>query len=230
MSSEFSRSPRRGDFANQNKTIDPAIAQLRVPPHSIEAEQSVLGGLLLASGVIGAAGFGVSAIRNGYERRGELVVLRAIGFEAAQLRRLLQGKKQVLRQRLLQGRKISARPASREALDRRHRKVAAVFLLRHRSWATAVAGRRAPAFREAIRVGFRRRRPIGQLRQWLAGRFVRPAISQTSLVFTTEFVTSALALFDAPHLAPCRIRPHSRALQKHGGTNDGEDEAVLHDK
>ena len=47
MSSEFSRSPRRGDFPNQNKQIDPAIAQLRVPPHSIEAEQSVLGGLLL---------------------------------------------------------------------------------------------------------------------------------------------------------------------------------------
>lgn len=47
MSSEFSRPPRRGDFANSNKSIDPAIAQLRVPPHSIEAEQSVLGGLLL---------------------------------------------------------------------------------------------------------------------------------------------------------------------------------------
>ncbi len=47
MSSDFSRSPRRGDFAGQNKQIDPAIAQLRVPPHSIEAEQSVLGGLLL---------------------------------------------------------------------------------------------------------------------------------------------------------------------------------------
>ena len=27
--------------------IDPAIAHLRIPPHSIEAEQSVLGGLLL---------------------------------------------------------------------------------------------------------------------------------------------------------------------------------------
>ncbi|MGI9142062.1 MAG: replicative DNA helicase [Fluviibacter sp.] len=47
MSSEFSRSPRKGNFANQAKSIDPAIAQLRVPPHSIEAEQSVLGGLLL---------------------------------------------------------------------------------------------------------------------------------------------------------------------------------------
>ena len=31
----------------KNASIDPAIAQLRVPPHSIEAEQSVLGGLLL---------------------------------------------------------------------------------------------------------------------------------------------------------------------------------------
>ncbi len=27
--------------------VDPAIAALRIPPHSIEAEQSVLGGLLL---------------------------------------------------------------------------------------------------------------------------------------------------------------------------------------
>jgi len=47
MSSEFSRSPRKSNFGNQAKSIDPAIAQLRVPPHSIEAEQSVLGGLLL---------------------------------------------------------------------------------------------------------------------------------------------------------------------------------------
>ena len=47
MSSDFSRSPRKGNFANQAKSIDPAIAHLRVPPHSIEAEQSVLGGLLL---------------------------------------------------------------------------------------------------------------------------------------------------------------------------------------
>ncbi len=30
-----------------NSPVDPAIAHLRVPPHSIEAEQSVLGGLLL---------------------------------------------------------------------------------------------------------------------------------------------------------------------------------------
>lgn len=32
---------------NQNPSLDPAIASLRIPPHSIEAEQSVLGGLLL---------------------------------------------------------------------------------------------------------------------------------------------------------------------------------------
>jgi replicative DNA helicase len=31
----------------QNAQMDPALAQLRIPPHSIEAEQSVLGGLLL---------------------------------------------------------------------------------------------------------------------------------------------------------------------------------------
>ncbi len=37
-------SPR---FQKQNTAPDPAINQLRVPPHSIEAEQSVLGGLLL---------------------------------------------------------------------------------------------------------------------------------------------------------------------------------------
>ena len=34
-------------FQKQTTSSDPAIAQLRVPPHSIEAEQSVLGGLLL---------------------------------------------------------------------------------------------------------------------------------------------------------------------------------------
>ena len=33
--------------ASANAATDPAIAQLRIPPHSIEAEQSVLGGLLL---------------------------------------------------------------------------------------------------------------------------------------------------------------------------------------
>ena len=32
---------------SQKPAVDPAIAHLRVPPHSIEAEQSVLGGLLL---------------------------------------------------------------------------------------------------------------------------------------------------------------------------------------
>jgi len=32
---------------SQNPPVDPAVAHLRVPPHSIEAEQSVLGGLLL---------------------------------------------------------------------------------------------------------------------------------------------------------------------------------------
>ena len=31
----------------QKPSLDPAVAHLRVPPHSIEAEQSVLGGLLL---------------------------------------------------------------------------------------------------------------------------------------------------------------------------------------
>ena len=31
----------------QNASVDPAVAGLRIPPHSIEAEQSVLGGLLL---------------------------------------------------------------------------------------------------------------------------------------------------------------------------------------
>lgn len=34
-------------FKKSRPAIDPVIAQLRVPPHSIEAEQSVLGGLLL---------------------------------------------------------------------------------------------------------------------------------------------------------------------------------------
>lgn len=39
------KSSRSANFPKP--AIDPAIAQLRVPPHSIEAEQSVLGGLLL---------------------------------------------------------------------------------------------------------------------------------------------------------------------------------------
>lgn len=34
-------------YKKKPPAVDPAIAQLRVPPHSIEAEQSVLGGLLL---------------------------------------------------------------------------------------------------------------------------------------------------------------------------------------
>ncbi len=33
--------------SDASATIDPALAQLRVPPHSLEAEQSLLGGLLL---------------------------------------------------------------------------------------------------------------------------------------------------------------------------------------
>src|SRR5690606_2884739 len=32
---------------SMNNAVDPSIEYLRVPPHSIEAEQSVLGGLLL---------------------------------------------------------------------------------------------------------------------------------------------------------------------------------------
>ncbi len=36
-----------GTFNKKPASVDPAIAQLRIPPHSIEAEQSVLGGLLL---------------------------------------------------------------------------------------------------------------------------------------------------------------------------------------
>ena len=40
--SEFSDAPRR--------TADDEVARLRIPPHSIEAEQSVLGGLLIDNG------------------------------------------------------------------------------------------------------------------------------------------------------------------------------------
>ena len=32
---------------DKKPTVDPAIAQLRVPPHSLEAEQAMIGGLLL---------------------------------------------------------------------------------------------------------------------------------------------------------------------------------------
>ena len=38
--------PFNSDYQKKPQ-IDPAIAALRIPPHSIEAEQSVLGGLLL---------------------------------------------------------------------------------------------------------------------------------------------------------------------------------------
>jgi replicative DNA helicase len=38
------------DSANEEFTLDPLMAKLRVPPHSIEAESSVLGGLLLDNG------------------------------------------------------------------------------------------------------------------------------------------------------------------------------------
>lgn len=44
FNSKFPKKPGSGSFADSD---DPAIAQLRVPPHSMEAEQSVLGGLLL---------------------------------------------------------------------------------------------------------------------------------------------------------------------------------------
>lgn len=39
--------PKSPRTFRQTPEIDPALAQLRVPPHSIEAEQSVIGGLLL---------------------------------------------------------------------------------------------------------------------------------------------------------------------------------------
>ena len=44
MAKSFNSSNSR---SNQNSSLDPALASLRIPPHSIEAEQSVLGGLLL---------------------------------------------------------------------------------------------------------------------------------------------------------------------------------------
>lgn len=44
FNSKFSKASGSGSFAASD---DPAIAQLRIPPHSMEAEQSVLGGLLL---------------------------------------------------------------------------------------------------------------------------------------------------------------------------------------
>ena len=49
MSKSFNSSGQRGQWSKRgdNPSIDPALAALRIPPHSIEAEQSVLGGLLL---------------------------------------------------------------------------------------------------------------------------------------------------------------------------------------
>ena len=37
-------------YADNDPSSDRQIAQLRIPPHSIEAESSVLGGLLLDNG------------------------------------------------------------------------------------------------------------------------------------------------------------------------------------
>ena len=47
MAKSFTSAYSQNSQNAQNAASDPAIAQLRIPPHSIEAEQSVLGGLLL---------------------------------------------------------------------------------------------------------------------------------------------------------------------------------------
>jgi len=49
MAKSFSTPGQRGQWSKRGDgpSIDPALAALRIPPHSIEAEQSVLGGLLL---------------------------------------------------------------------------------------------------------------------------------------------------------------------------------------
>jgi replicative DNA helicase len=47
MSEESTFNSRFGGRRDAYPVADPAVAQLRLPPHSIEAEQSVLGGLLL---------------------------------------------------------------------------------------------------------------------------------------------------------------------------------------
>jgi replicative DNA helicase len=47
MAKSFNSANSKYPRNSQSSSIDPEIAQLRIPPHSIEAEQSVLGGLLL---------------------------------------------------------------------------------------------------------------------------------------------------------------------------------------
>ncbi|MDO4770106.1 MAG: DnaB-like helicase N-terminal domain-containing protein, partial [Brachymonas sp.] len=47
MNTALSYSPAEYDSYGQDESRDPQLAQLRVPPHSIESESSVLGGLLL---------------------------------------------------------------------------------------------------------------------------------------------------------------------------------------
>lgn len=47
MNTALSYSPAEYDSYDQDESRDPQLAQLRVPPHSIESESSVLGGLLL---------------------------------------------------------------------------------------------------------------------------------------------------------------------------------------
>ena len=70
---------------------DPQLDSIRVPPHSIEAEQSVLGGLLLASVAIGMLNWPGVTSRLGTVSPGaqaELPERLLLGFERGEAERL----------------------------------------------------------------------------------------------------------------------------------------------
>ena len=67
---DFQGSPRRGGG-------DDEVARLRIPPHSIEAEQSVLGGLLLDNSAWDRAGDLVT--ESDFYRHDHRLIFAAIG-------------------------------------------------------------------------------------------------------------------------------------------------------
>ena len=69
------------------------LAQFNAVQNTYLNTFQVLGGLGL---LLGSAGLGVVVLRNVLERRGELAVLTAVGFERRQLQRLVLGEHAVL--------------------------------------------------------------------------------------------------------------------------------------
>ena len=91
FNSKFPKKPGSGSFADSD---DPAIAQLRVPPHSMEAEQSVLGGLLLDNAAFGLEVRGTPRAEARAKARHALRLVGLERFETALPRQLSGGMAQ----------------------------------------------------------------------------------------------------------------------------------------